>query len=69
MIQLIDKKFTERVGKKDKSVWAKSILLWTGNIILHWKHHKQNVIVVNIARVGHTAAEQDANINSIFTTF
>lgn len=67
MIQLIDKKFTERVGKKDKSVWAKSIL-WTGNI-LHWKHHKQNVIVVNIARVGHTAAEQDANINSIFTTF
>lgn len=69
MIQFIDKKFTERVGEQNKSVWAKSILVWTGIILLHWKHHKQNVIVVNIARVGHTVAEQDANINSIFTTF
>lgn len=69
MIQFIDKKLTERNGEQDKSVWAKCILVWTGNIILHWKHHKQNVIVVHIARVGHTVVEQDANINSIFTTF
>lgn len=29
----------------------------------HRKHHEQNVTVVNIARVGHTVDEQDANIN------